>query len=517
PNPLLQNHPFMGVHPPLLYTGYVGMAVPFSFGIAALLTTNTGREWSKTIRRWTLVPWGFLTLGITAGAWWSYEVLGWGGFWAWDPVENASFMPWLTATAFLHSVMVQERREMLKTWTLSLVIATFLLTLLGTFLTRSGVIASVHAFSEGLIGPFFLGFLALVLFASLTLIALKSDRLGTAGSLDSVVSRETAFLINNLLFVAFTFVVLLGTMFPLLAEALRGDKVTVGGPYFNQMSTPIAVALVFLSGVGPALPWRRGSTDAVLRKFRWPTAAAAVAGALLLVAGVRDVWAWATFTLAVLAGGLVLGEFTGPARARRAATGQSWPRALVSVVMGNRRRYGGYIVHVGVMIAAVGIAAASVYRHEGEWTLVKGGPVQPYGPYGLRLDSLWAVEEPNRDAVIAAVSTFKNGRPLERLRPRLNYYPTSNEPIASPAVYEHPREDLYLVLVAYERDGSKATVKAIVSPLVGWIWVGGLVVGAGVVFGLWPRRRRPPELADEAPAHPEARQLVRSADGGGGG
>jgi cytochrome c-type biogenesis protein CcmF len=486
------------------------MAIPFAFGIGALLSGNTGREWSKAVRRWTLVPWAFLTLGITAGAWWSYEVLGWGGFWAWDPVENASFMPWLTATAFLHSVMVQERRDMLKTWTLSLIIATFLLTLLGTFLTRSGVIASVHAFSEGLIGPFFLGFLGLTLLASLALIAWKGESLRGAGSMDSVVSRETAFLINNLLFVAFTFVVLLGTMFPLLAEAMRGDKVTVGGPYFNQMSTPLALGLVFLTGIGPALPWRRGSSEALLRKFALPGVVALLAGVAIVIGGMRSISVWLTIVMAVFAAGLVWGEFTGPAKARRAAHHESWITSILRVATGNRRRYGGYIVHVGVLIAAIGIAVASVYKHESEWTLTKHGAVQQYGSYGLRLDTVYAVKDPNRDGVVAGVSTFRNGKPLEFLKPRLNYYRTMNEPVATPSVYASPREDLYLVLVAYEQDGTKATIKAIVSPMVGWIWIGGIVIALGVVFALWPRRRTfEPEPRDSA--EPLGEALVGSA------
>ena len=498
PNPLLQNHAFMGVHPPLLYIGYVGMSVPFAFAIAGLLSGNLGRDWSRTLRRWTLVPWAFLTLGITAGAWWSYEVLGWGGFWAWDPVENASFMPWLTATAFVHSVMVQERREMVKTWTVSLIIATFLLTILGTFLTRSGVIASVHAFSEGLIGPFFLGYLGVVLLLSLGLIAWKSEHLRAAGTMDSIVSRETAFLFNNLLFVAFTFVVLLGTMFPLLADAIRGAKVTVGGPYFNQMTVPIGVALVFLAGIGPALPWRRGDAGQFSRKLVWPAGVAALVGIILMVAGVRHFWAWLTVVAAVFAGGLVIGEFTGPAGARRRSHRESWPAALWGVMTGNRRRYGGYIAHYGVLVAAVGIAISSAYKHEGEWNLTKGGPAQQYGRYSLQLDSVWAVKERQRDGVIASVAAYKNGRLLEHLQPRLNYYPMSNEPIATPSVLEQASEDLYLVLVAYEQDGSRATIKAIVSPMVGWIWWGGIMIALGVIFGLWPRRRTAPDTGPAA-------------------
>lgn len=509
PNPLLQNHAFMGIHPPLLYTGYVGMSVPFAFAVAALLSGSTGRDWSRTLRRWTLVPWGFLTLGITAGAWWSYEVLGWGGFWAWDPVENASFMPWLTATAFLHSAMVQERREMLKTWTISLIISTFLLTILGTFLTRSGVIASVHAFSEGLVGPFFLGYLGIVLLFSVALIAWKSEHLRGTGTMDSVVSRETAFLFNNLLFVAFTFVVLLGTMFPLLADAIRGAKVTVGGPYFNQMTVPIGVALVFLAGIGPALPWRRGDAGEFLRKLRWPGAVAAVVGVVLLVVGVRHAMAWLTVVSAVFAGGLVIGEFTGPTAARRKSQAESWPAALWGVMTGNRRRYGGYIAHYGVLVAAIGIAISSAYKHEGEWTLTKGGPAQEYGKYRLQLDSVWAIREPQREGVIASVAAYKRGTLMEQMYPRLNYYRTMNEPIATPSVREMADEDLYLVLVAYEQDGSRATIKAIVSPMVGWIWWGGIMIALGVIFGLWPRRRMTPEGAATVP-DPE-RQLAGSA------
>jgi cytochrome c-type biogenesis protein CcmF len=278
-------------------------------------------------------------------------------------------------------------------------------------------------------------------------------------------------------------------MFPLLAEAMRGDKVTVGGPYFNQMSTPIALALVFLTGIGPALPWRRGSSEAVLRKFILPGAVALVAGIVILIAGMRSFSVWLTIVLAVFAAGLVWGEFTGPARARRSAHRESWIASLMHVATGNRRRYGGYIVHVGVLIAAIGIAVASVYKHESEWTLTKHGATQQYGPYGLRLDTVYAVKDPNRDGVIAGVTTFKNGKPLEYLKPRLNYYRTMNEPIATPSVYASAREDLYLVLVAYEQDGSKATIKAIVSPMVGWIWLGGIVIALGVVFALWPRRR----------------------------
>jgi len=483
PNPLLQNHPFMGLHPPLLYLGYVGMAVPFAFGIAALLTGRVGGEWIRAVRRWIMAPWIFLTAGIVAGAWWSYEVLGWGGYWAWDPVENASFLPWLTATAFLHSAMVQERRQTLKTWNILLVIATFLLTLFGTFLTRSGILASVHAFTEGLIGPFFLGFITLMLIASLALVAWRSDDLKSEPALDSLASRETAFLLNNLLFAAFTFTVLLGTVYPLIAEAFRGVKVSVGAPYFNQMSVPIALALVFLTGVGPALPWRRGSSELLARKFLWPAVVALVGGVVLWVVGVRHVMTWATLVLSVLAVGLIVGEFVRPAQARRQAHGEGWGQALLNLTAKNRRRHGGYVVHFGIVLIAVGIALSSTYRHETEVTLRPGQAVNFEG-YDVRLDSLYAGREPHRDFVEAAFSVYSGGDQLAVLRPRLNYYPMSQNPIGTPRVRTRPNEDLYLSLSAYAQDGSTATVNIIVNPAVVWIWIGGGIVALGALFAI---------------------------------
>jgi cytochrome c-type biogenesis protein CcmF len=467
------------------------MAVPFSLAVGALLAGRLNPDWPRLIRRWTLVPWTFLSLGIVAGSWWSYEVLGWGGYWAWDPVENASFMPWLTATAFLHSVMVQERRGMLKTWTITLIVGTFLLTVLGTFLTRSGVLASVHAFTQSAIGPFFLVFLGIVLLGSLTLLAWRSDALRSEGRFDAALSRETAFVVNNLLFAAFAFVVLLGTMFPLLAEAVRGVKVSVGGPYFSEMSVPIALLLVFLAGVGPALPWRQGSLALLRGKFRWPFVAALGVGVALAVAGVRAPLALLTFVLAVFSGGLLVTEFAEATGARRRATGAGTLPALWGVATSNRRRHGGYIVHTGILVIAVGIAASATFRREDEWTIPRGA-TQDFGRYQIRFDSVWAVHEARRDGVVAATTVSLQGTVLTRLYPRLNYYPTAMEPIGTPALRANMREDLYLVLLAYTQDGEHATIKAIVSPLVGWIWLGGGIVGLGALFALWPARKRDP-------------------------
>ncbi|HSL71222.1 MAG TPA: heme lyase CcmF/NrfE family subunit [Longimicrobiales bacterium] len=488
PNALLQNNPFMAVHPPLLYLGYVGMSVPFSHAMGALVAGTFDREWTRSIRRWTLVPWGFLSLGIVAGMWWSYETLGWGGYWAWDPVENASFLPWLTGTAFLHSMMVQERRGMLKSWNIVLIASTFLLTILGTFLTRSGVIQSVHAFTASLIGPFFLGFFTVALIGSVVLISWRSELLAGEGNLDSPLSRETAFLMNNLLFTVFTFTVLLGTLFPLLAEAVRGVKVSVGAPFFNRMTLPVVLSLVFLVGVGPALPWGRVTRADFGLKLLRAGIAAGVTGAVLLATGMDRLLAVLTIALAVFGAVLLAGEVLEPVRSRR-ARGEAALAALGNVMRANRRRYGGYIVHFGVLIIAVGIAVSSAYKHEGEWTL-RPGQSADFRGYTLRLDSIWAQEEPQRDAVVVGIAVARGATELTSMFPRLNYYPNSMEPIATPAVREGAKEDLYLVLAAFDEDGEHATLRAIVSPLVTWIWAGALVLAAGVIFAWWPGQKR---------------------------
>lgn len=392
---------------------------------------------------------------------------------------------------------------MLKMWNVSLVITTFLLTLFGTFLTRSGILASVHAFTEGMIGPMFLGFIALLLLGSLALIAWRLDRLRGEATLDSLVSRETAFMLNNLLFVAFTFTVLLGTVYPLLAEAIRGVKVSVGAPYFNRMSVPIALGLIFLMGVGPALPWRQGSPDLLARKFVIPFVIASIAAVVLGVAGVREPLTLATLALGVLSTGLLAGEFWRPAVARRRAHGESVPMALWNLSLKNRRRYGGYVVHFGVVVMAVGIALSSTYRFEREVTLAPGERAELAG-YAIRLDSLYAGREPHRDFVEAAFTVLNDEHRLAVMRPRLNYYPMSEQPIGTPEVRTRPHEDLYLSLSAYAQDGSNATVNVIVNPMVVWIWIGGGIVALGGLFAIslsartrGTRRRQPPPDASK--------------------
>ncbi len=485
PNPLLQNHILMGIHPPLLYLGYVGLSVPFAFAIGALLSGRVqDGAWLRLTRRWTLTAWAFLSLAIMAGMWWSYEVLGWGGYWAWDPVENASFLPWLTATAFLHSAMVEERRGLLRVWNLSLIVATFLLTILGTFLTRSGIVASVHAFAEGEIGYWFLSFIALCLVFSLSLLLGRSQALRSTGRLGGVASRETVFLFNNLLFTVFTFTVLLGTVYPLVAEAMRGVKVSVGAPFFNRMTLPLIVALLFLLGVGPTLPWRAASRDELRQRFLAPALAGIAALVTALTFATRDPYALLAFTFAGWAAAANLGEFWRGARARMRAHGERAGAALVKLVRSNGRRYGGYIAHLGVLLMAVGITASSAFRSETQRTLRPGETMDVEG-YTLRFDGVSAREEPRRFVVWADMALLDDaGRAVETLRPRLNFYRTSDQPITTPAVRERPHQDLYLVLMAFERDGSSVTIQGLVEPLVVWIWIGGTVVALGALLSL---------------------------------
>ncbi len=510
PNPLLQNHWLMGIHPPLLYLGYVGMTVPFAFAMGAMASGQVGDAgWIRLSRRWTLGAWAFLTAAIIAGMWWSYEVLGWGGYWAWDPVENASFMPWLTATAFLHSVMVQERRGLLKLWNLNLVVATFALTILGTFLTRSGVLSSVHAFTEGMIGYYFLIAIGLTLLASFVLVAGNSEKLMSVGTLEGAASRGTVFLLNNLLLTGFTFTVLVGTLYPLVAEAIRGEKVSVGEPFFNRMTIPICAALLFLMGVGPALPWKEADRGTLRRKLVPPLAGALVALVLGLAAGARAPYALLAFSCAGFALVANLGEFVEGARSRMETRGERITDALGNLVATNRRRYGGYVAHIGVVAVAVAIAASSTFRSEHEATLRKGESMN-VGGLQVRLDEVWGREEAQRQVIGTTLTLLKDGREVARLDPRMNFYPTSQQPVPTPAVRSRPSGDVYVNLQAFSQDGTNATLRVIVEPLVPWIWAGGMVICLGALISIAPAVRRAPapvlEVAEPrgTPAEPVA-------------
>jgi cytochrome c-type biogenesis protein CcmF len=497
PNPLLQNHPLVAFHPPTLYMGYVGFTIPFAFAIAALVTGRFGEGWLADVRRTTLVAWGFLTAGIVLGAWWSYEVLGWGGYWGWDPVENASLLPWLTGTAFIHSVMVQERRGMLRVWNVSLVLATFCLTILGTFLTRSGVVESVHAFSESDIGAWLLSFLAAAALGGVALVAWRADRLRTPGRIDSPVSRESAFLLNNLLFAGFALVVLTGTVFPLLAEALQDRRLSVGEPYFERMGVPIGVALLFLMAVGPLLPWRAASGEVLRRRLLLPawagglTLAAAVA---LGARGVAQVLAFALGAFALASVGRSVGAGVG---ARRRAHGEGLLRAGARTVRGNPRLYGGLVVHVGVVVVAVALAASSGYATRREVALAQGDSARVRG-YELTYLGSDVERSAQKTTVSARVRVTRGGDVLGVYEPAISTFPNARTGIGTPSVRTGVREDLYLTLVSSPTETGLVTLGVRVNPMVLWLWVGGALMALGTAVALLPARRRVVVPADAA-------------------
>ena len=485
-NPLLEDTGMI-THPVALYLGFTGFTVPFAFAMAALITGRIGDTWLALTRRWTIVAWYFLSLGLLIGGWWSYHVLGWGGYWAWDPVENAAFMPWLTGTAFLHSVMIQERRRMLRLWNISLVILTFGLTLFGTFLTRSGVIASVHAFTQGSIGILFLSFLALVLLTALGLVAWRWEAFRSEGELDSVVSRESAFLLNNVLLVAAAFTVFFGTVFPLLSEAVRGVKVSVGAPFFNQVNVPLFLSLVFLMGVGPLIAWRRASVDNLKRNFLWPVVLGIVAAAAAFALGVRSLLAALTFATTVFVAVTIAVDFSRATRARL-RVGESLLPAMGGLLLRHNRRYGGFVVHLGILIIALGVMGSHAWSVQTETTLRRGESAELAG-YRFRFDGLSAVEESNHFKVVGTF-TVSNGRVLGVLRPAKKFYPQEQAPIAYVDYRLGLREDLYLVLGDFARDGSQATIKLQVNRLVSWIWIGGLVLTLGALLAILPERHK---------------------------
>ncbi len=488
PDPLLQNHILVAFHPPLLYLGLVGFTIPFSFAIASLVTGRVGEGWLVETRRWTLFAWGFLTVGVVLGAWWSYQVLDWGGYWAWDPVENAAFLPWLTGTAYLHSVMVQERRGMLRVWNLSLLTATFSLTILGTFLTRSGVLQSVHSFSNSDIGPELLGFFGAVVAVSVGLLAWRGDRLRSPGLIDSPVSREGAFLANNLLFGAFAFVVLLGTVYPLIAQAVANTQVTVGSPYFNAMTMPIVLCLLFLMAVAPVLPWRKASAELLRHRLMWPAAAAVATLVACVAAGLGGLRPLAAFGLGAFAGASALRQLVLALR-----------RQGLRGVAG--RANGGMIVHIGVVVIAVAFAASHSFAHSATFDLTPGRTVHFQG-HALTYKGLRTVTTAQKTSVEAAVAV--DGDHI--YRPAVSNYPFDGEAVGTPSVSSTPTRDVYLTLTTVPSTATgAASIGVIVEPLVMWIWIGGGVMLVGTILAAWPgRRRRPTDPASATVASPAA-------------
>jgi cytochrome c-type biogenesis protein CcmF len=488
-NPLLQ-YPEMVIHPPMLYLGYVGFTVPFAFALAALIMRYPGEKWIQITRRWTMVTWGFLTCGVFLGAHWAYSVLGWGGYWGWDPVENASLMPWLTGTAFLHSVMMQEKRGMLKTWNMWLIFSTFMLSIFGTFLTRSGVVSSVHAFAQSSIGDWFVAFLAIIFATCLFFYVKNRSHLHTEHKLESLISRESSFLFNNLLLLVACFTVLWGTLFPVLSEWVQGTKVTVGPPFFNRVNVPVALLLLLLTAVGPLLAWRRTSVESLKRNFLWPAIGALATGALLVALGMRpwkDVsyfYSLMTIMLSALVALTVISEFVRGGRVIGRHTGQNLFASMVQLAHRNTRRYGGYIVHFGVIVIMIGFAG-SVFNQDKEQEMAFGDKMS-IGAYTLVCQSYTQDDNPNYSSEWAVMNVFKGGKQIATLNPERRFYKASQQTSTMVANRSTPQEDLYVVYEGQNPDTGRPIIKVHLNPLVMWIWIGVWIIIAGTVVALIP-------------------------------
>ncbi len=488
-NPLLQ-YPEMVIHPPMLYLGYVGFTVPFAFALAALIMRYPGEKWIQITRRWTMVTWGFLTCGVFLGAHWAYSVLGWGGYWGWDPVENASLMPWLTGTAFLHSVMMQEKRGMLKTWNMWLIFSTFMLSIFGTFLTRSGVVSSVHAFAQSSIGDWFVAFLAIIFATCLIFYVKNRSHLRTEHKLESLISRESSFLFNNLLLLVACFTVLWGTLFPVLSEWVQGTKVTVGPPFFNRVNVPVALLLLLLTAVGPLLAWRRTSVESLKRNFLWPAIGALGTGVLLVALGMKpwkDVsyfYSLMTIMLSVLVALTVISEFVRGGRVIGRHTGQNLFTSMVQLAHRNTRRYGGYIVHFGVIVIMIGFAG-SVFNQDKEQEMGFGDKLS-IGAYTLVCQSYTQDDNPNYGSEWAVLNVFKGGKQIATLNPERRFYKASQQTSTMVANRSTPQEDLYVVYEGLNQDTGRPIIKVHLNPLVMWVWIGVWIIIAGTVVALIP-------------------------------
>jgi cytochrome c-type biogenesis protein CcmF len=496
-NPLLQ-YPEMVIHPPMLYLGYVGFTVPFAFAMGALIMRYPGEKWIHITRRWTMVTWGFLTCGVFLGAHWAYSVLGWGGYWGWDPVENASLMPWLVGTAFLHSVMMQEKRGMLKVWNMWLVFLTFWLAILGTFLTRSGIISSVHAFAQSSIGSWFAWFLAITFVVFVAFFIKNKDHLRSEHKLEAIVSRESSFLFNNLLFLLLTLDVLWGTWFPKISELVQGNKVTVGAPFYNRVAIPVALLLLILTAVGPLLAWRKTSFESLKRNFAWPAIGAlAVMGFLMITPaswgtpfGLRP-WQDISYFYSLMAIGLavlvtltVASEFYRGGRVISEKTGQGMFASMVQLTHRNTRRYGGYIVHFGVVVVIIGLAGAA-FNQDKEKEMSYGDKMT-IGPYTLVCRSYTDEEYPNYEAEWAVLDVYKNGKQIDTLTPERRFYKASRQTSTMPFIRSSLSEDLYLVYEGLNQDTGHPILKAHLNPLVMWIWLGVWIIIGGTALALVP-------------------------------
>lgn len=499
-NPQLQN-PGMAIHPPNLYLGYVATTIPFAFAIAALITRRLDAEWLVAVRRWALLGWFFNTVGIVLGMWWAYVELGWGGYWAWDPVENASLLPWLTTTAFLHSVMVQEKRGMLRKWNVTLVICSFLLAILGTFITRSGIISSVHSFAQSPVGNWFAGFLLVAIVASVYLVTTRLKDLEAKAELESMVSREAAFLYNNLVLVGIAFSVLWGTLFPIISEAVRGTKITVGPPFFNSVNIPLGLLLLLLTGVGPLIAWRRASVSNLRRQFAAPAAAAVITGGLLFAAGMRSGYAVIAYSLAGFVSMTILQEFYKGIGARRSMYGDSVPMAFVRLVARNRRRYGGYIVHAGIVIVFAAFAGLA-FKKENDLTINAGETKALIDSWGHRWtftsQGVSRYDVLNREVTAIGLLATRDGKPMGVITSEKRQYFSGTDPNDRVATFQPATEvgilgsfsqDVYVTLAGVAGQDT-SEIRITFNPLVRWVWLGGTLMAIGGLIVMWPQAER---------------------------
>jgi cytochrome c-type biogenesis protein CcmF len=477
----------MVIHPPNLYSGYTGFTIPFAFALGALLARYPGEKWIHLTRKWTMIAWMFQSIGILLGAHWAYAVLGWGGYWGWDPVENASLLPWLSGTAFLHSVMMQEKRGMMKVWNVWLVFITFLLCILGTFLTRSGVVSSVHAFANSKIGGWFVGFMGIILLVCFGAYFKNRDYLKSENQLDSIVSRESSFLFNNLILLVACVAVLSGTLFPVFSEWFTGNRISVGAPFFNKVNIPIGLLLLFLTGVGPLLAWRKTSTESLKRNFGWPLAIGLAAGVIALVFGFRHFYSWVCLILCVFVASTVLLEFYRGAKVIRSRSGASFMAAAVDLTMRNTRRYGGYIVHMGMVFVFIGLAGTA-FNRDVQKDMRQGDTLQ-IGPYTLVLQGFDTKPEKNYTAQRLLVEVLQDNKPTMMLYPEKRRFTTTEENGTMVAIRSTPQEDLYVVFAGTSPETQLPVIHAYLNPLVKWIWLGGVVVVLGTLVALLPNRR----------------------------
>jgi len=490
-NPLLQNVT-MATHPPTLYLGYVGFSVPFGFAISAMINRDTSPLWIQSIRRWALVSWLFLSIGIILGGWWAYRELGWGGYWAWDPVENASFMPWLTATAFVHSIIIQEKKDMLRVWNMALIIITFTLCIFGTFLTRSGVMSSVHSFTGSSLGPIFLTFVFSIMIVSFGMMYFRRNELRSTKKMESFTSRESGFLFNNMVFVVMCFAVFWGTLFPVFSEAIRGTKITVGPPFFNQINIPIGLILLALTGIGPLLAWRKTGKKSLIRNFTFPIITGLIVAILLLIIGLRGAVV-ISFSLGAFVTATITTEFTRGIQARRKKFNESIITALIKIVSKNRSRYGGYVVHLGIVFMFVGFTGHA-FDQEKEFSL-KVGESNHVAGYNFKLIQMSETERPNHYAWISDLRvTNDEGKFVTNLHPEKRIYfhrnpdPNRRQPHSELDIYTTMNRDIYSIFSDVDSENSVAFIKIMVNPLVQWVWLGGYILVFGTIVALWPRK-----------------------------